>query len=333
MTGQTIPVTFLNKEGFRLFGILHQPECPRDSAVAILLLSPGVKTRVAPHRLYNKMAERFVALGYRVLRFDFYGLGDSEGEVRETYLADLYGAIQVGRYVNDTIAAMDWMQDTYGTSRFIVSGLCGGAITGLLAGARDRRVTALLGLGIPVILDGANIDFTRYMTDAQLKGTRDGYLRKFNLADSKAWKSWLRFVTFRSHYSLIARSMIKPILARLRRGEPVSADRNRQEPRDNTNPYFAPAFLQMVSTSRRIDLIFSGADRLYWEFEAKFVRRHRAELERYAGWHEIHVIPNANHIFSFAEWQDDMLDQCCRWLRRNQYARDGVEHNEAGARP
>jgi len=37
-----------------------------------------------------------------VLRFDFYGLGDSEGEIREPMLADLYGSIQMGRYVKDT---------------------------------------------------------------------------------------------------------------------------------------------------------------------------------------------------------------------------------------
>jgi alpha/beta superfamily hydrolase len=318
MTGQTIPVTFLNKEGFRLFGILHQPEHPRDSEVAIILLSPGVKMRVAPHRLYNKMAERFAALGFQVLRFDFYGLGDSEGEVRETYLADLYGAIQVGRYVDDTIAAMDWMQHTYGVSRFIMSGLCGGAITGLLTAARDERISCLLGLGIPVILDGSNIDFTKYMTDAQLKGTRDGYVRK--LWNARAWRSWIRFLTFRSDYRLIARSLIKPLLARLRPPEPAPPVSPEVAPGDNTNPHFAPAFRRMVSTSRRIYLVFSGADRLYWEFDAKFMRRYRDELAPYAAWFEVHVTKNANHIFSFREWQEDMLDRCCRWLER-----EGVE--------
>lgn len=314
MTVQTIPVTFDNKSGQRLFGILHQPEHPRDPEVAIILLSPGVKTRVAPHRLYNKMAERFVALGYRVLRFDFYGLGDSEGEVRETYLADLYGAIQVGRYVDDTIAAMDWMQHTYGVSRFIMSGLCGGAITGLLTAARDERISCLLGLGIPVILDGADIDFTKYMTDAQLKGTRRGYLGKLKLWDAKAWRSWMRFLTFQSHYSLITRSLIKPLLQRLRGGGSTSPIQSQEEPRDNTNPYFAPAFFRMVSTSRPVLLVFSGTDRLFWEFEVKFVKRYGAELQRYAGLYEVHVTPNANHIFSFKEWQDDMLDRCAKWL-------------------
>ncbi|MDP1946747.1 MAG: hypothetical protein Q8L77_04525 [Nitrospirota bacterium] len=314
MIGDVTPVTFCNKAGARLFGMFHQPADPCKSGVAILLLSPGVKMRVAPHRLYVKMTERFVSLGYPVLRFDFHGLGDSEGEVHEEYLADLYGAIQVGRYIDDTIAAMDWMQQAYGTSQFIVSGLCGGAITGLFAGARDPRIICLLGLAIPVIIDGSRIDFTKYMTDIQSKGMRDDYLRK--LWTLGAWRSWARFLTFQSDYKLIARLLLKPVLARLKPVKQASPASSPSEEADNTNPYFAPAFRQMVSTSRYVYLVFAGMDRLYYEFEKKFVERNRAELESYASWYEIHVTKDANHIFSFREWEEDMLDQCSRWLRR-----------------
>lgn len=313
MTSEVLPVTFCNKAGHRLFGMLHRPADASASGAAIILLSPGVKMRVAPHRMYLNMAKRFVALGYPVLRFDFYGLGDSEGEAEEEYLADLYGAIQVGRYIDDTIAAMDWMQQTYGTSQFIVSGLCGGAITGLFAGARDPRVICLLGLAIPVIIDGSRIDFTRYMTDVQLSATRQGYLEK--LWDLRAWRSWIRFLTFRSDYRVIARSLFKPLVARFRSKNPAAAAPTQREPADNTNPYFAQAFFKMVSTSRYVYLVFAGMDRLYWEFEKKFMERNRVELESNASWYEIHVTKDANHIFSFREWEEDMLDQCSRWLR------------------
>lgn len=314
MRSEVIPVTFCNQAGARLFGMLHRPATPHKSGAAIILLSPGVKTRIAPHRLYIAMAERFVSLGYMVLRFDFYGLGDSEGEAQEEYLADLYGAIQGGRYIEDTIAAMDWMQETYGASQFIVSGLCGGAITGLFAAARDSRITCLLGLAIPVIVDGSRVDFAKYMTDAQLSATRHRYLRK--LYHFGAWRSWVRFLTFQSDYKIIARSLFKPLLARLQAKRPAPAGSIQNEGQDNTNPYFAPAFFNMVSTSRYVYLIFAGMDRLYWEFEKKFVERNRAELELYASWYEIHVTKDANHIFSFREWEEDMLDQCSRWLRR-----------------
>lgn len=320
MTATSIPVTFPNKDGLRLFGILHQPERPRGDT-AILLLSPGVKMRVAPHRLYPKLAARFVALGYPVLRFDFHGLGDAEGTAPEALLADLYGATQVGRYIADTIAAMDWVQQTYGITKFIASGLCGGALTGMLAAGRDPRITSLVGLSIPAILDGSNIDASKYMTDAQLAGTRRRYLGKLRLWDPAVWRSWVRFFSFQSHYSLILKSVARPFLARLRPPVPASpapgaAPAADAAPADNTNPHFGPALLRMLATSRPVFLIFAETDRLLWDFEVKFLQRHRASVDRYAGLFEVHVTKGANHIFSFAEWQEDMLDQCCRWLER-----------------
>lgn len=311
------PVTFLNKNGLRLFGLLHQPERPRHPGVAILLLSPGVKMRVAPHRLYNKMARRFVELGYPVLRFDFHGLGDSEGEAPEALLADFYGATQVGRFIDDTIVAMDWMQQHHDTTRFIVSGLCGGALTGLLAARRDPRIISLLGLSIPVILDGSNIDASKYMTDAQLAGTRNRYLGKLRLWDPVVWRSWVRFFSLQSHYSLILKSLTRPLAARFgQKARPAAAPAPEAQPADNTNPHFAPSFLGMLESSRKVCLIFAEADRLLFEFEDKFMARHRARVEAFPDLYQSHVTSQANHIFSFGEWQEDMLAYSCRWLEQ-----------------
>jgi len=327
MTSEVLPVTFQNKAGHRLFGMVHRPVKSCASGAAIILLSPGVKMRVAPHRLYLGMADRFASLGYTVLRFDFYGLGDSEGEAEEEYLADLYGAVQVGRYVDDTIAAMDWMQQTYGIRKFIVSGLCGGAITGLLTAVRDQRIICLLGIAIPVILDGSNIDFTQYITDAQLKGMREGAIRK--LWDFSQWSAWVRFLTFQSNYRLMARSFFKPIIARLQPRKLATQSESRGMPADNTNPKFAPAFFKMVSTSRYIYLVFAGMDRLLLEYEKKFVERNRVELESCRSWYEIHVTKDANHIFSFREWEEDMLDRCAEWLHAFEDNQIGKVHQSA----
>jgi uncharacterized protein len=310
MSQDVTPVSFLNRDGLRLFGILHRPTVVPEQRTAILLLSPGVKMRVAPHRLYNNMAERFTALGFPVLRFDFYGLGDSEGESTEQWLVDLYGAIQVGRYIGDTIAAMDWMEQKLGVSHFIASGLCGGAITGLLTGAQDSRVAALLGLAIPVTLDGSHIDSTKYITDAQLTGARDHALK--TALKPGAWHAWVRFFTFQCNYRLIFRSIFKPLLDRIR---PLPVKPPQSVAGDNTNPHFAPAFFRLLSTSRKIYLVFAGADRHWNEFEKKFIERHRATLEDYRGSYEVHVTKQSNHIFSFREWEEDMLNQCCLWLR------------------
>ena len=314
MSSQPTPVTFPNADRQQLFGILHRPGHRARPDVAILLLSPGVKMRVGPHRLYNKMADRFVAEGYSVLRFDFHGLGDAEGDAPEERLADLYRETQLGRYVPDTIAAMDWMQRTLGFSRFILAGLCGGALTALLAAEHDPRVCGLLALSIPVVLDGSGVDAARYMPIAQLELTRDAYLQRLRFWH--AGRSWLRLVTGQSDYRQIVRSIVKPLTGRLRQRQSGGDTAGAPSPTDNTNPFFAPAFLQMVSTSRPILLLFAETDRLYWEFDEKFMARQAPSLARHRAYFDVHVIPRANHIFSFSEWQADVLNLCCAWLGR-----------------
>ena len=92
------PVFFPNKNDRMLFGILQQPKNARHDA-AVVFLSPGIKSRVGPHRLYVKMAERFTQMGFAVLRVDPEGLGDSEGEIDADHTADVYTSIQLGRYI------------------------------------------------------------------------------------------------------------------------------------------------------------------------------------------------------------------------------------------
>lgn len=308
------PIVFENLKGHRLFGMLHVPENQRRD-VAIIILSPGIKNRVAPHRLYVKMARRFVDRGFQVLRFDPEGLGDSEGDIDEKFTANLYGSIQVGRFVDDTICAMDWMETERQISCFVLSGLCGGAITGLLTGSRDKRVDALLGLGIPVILDSMDIDPSAYMTQGQLAGLREKYQKKvFNPT------AWLRFLTFRSDYRLLLKSFWASKSRTLSAdGKPVRVgkavgDEGQGQPRDNFNPLFSAAFEKMLSANRAIHLIFSEADRLYWEFEEKFVQGNPDRCSTGKDLLSVSVIKGANHIFSFSEWQEDMFQTAASWL-------------------
>lgn len=315
MNAEVEPVVIDNRDKVRMFGILHRPQYSRKD-IGIIILSPGIKSRVAPHRLYVKMGKRFCEMGFCVLRFDPRGIGDSEGEIEERMAADFYGSVQMGRFVNDTIDAMDWIEKKHGISRFILAGLCGGAITGLLAGAVDQRVHSLLGLGIPVILDSAGTDQTKYMTRGQLKDLRGSYLKK--LLDMK---SWVRFLSLKSDYSLIYRSVLTVVKGKTgnsqtNSSESVKSTESSLQAGNNINPYFEMALHNMLS-SRKILLIFSEADRLFWEFEEKYMASNRDNFEKYKERAEIHVTKDANHVFSFMEWQADVLDTCAEWLSQN----------------
>jgi acetyl esterase/lipase len=86
------------------------------------------------------------------------------------------------------------------------------------------------------------------------------------------------------------------------------------ESQDNANPLFPPAFFNMIDTQRPMLLVFSGADRLYWEFEEKFVARYKPRLQAAAAGYQVHVIPNANHVMSFRHWENEMLTVSEQWL-------------------
>lgn len=308
------PVVFINRSENTLFGMLHVPSQARKNA-GIIILSPGIKNRVAPHRLYVKMARRFCSLGFHVLRFDPEGLGDSEGDINEVFTANLYGSIQVGRFIEDTSCAMDWMERECGISQFILAGLCGGAITGLLTGARDHRATAMLGLGIPVILDSADLDPSKYVTAGELLGLREKYKKKFlNL------NAWFRFLTFRSDYRMLFKSFLSS-RPNVRHDESTYENtkmidgEKRTEAKDNFNTLFPAALRGMLSGNRSILFIFSESDRLFWEYEEKFIRRYPENNQGERRLLTVEVTKEANHIFSFSEWQKEMLEVAVSWLK------------------
>ena len=308
------PVTFVNRDGLRLFGVLEQPAQPVTHDLVVILLSPGIKMRVGPQRLYRGLSDRLVASGLPVLRFDFFGLGDSEGTLHEDLLRDLYNHIEVGRFVGDALDAMDWMQRTYGAKRFILSGLCGGAITGLLAGARDPRVAGLLALGITPVLASRAADASRYMTRGQLDAVRGRYLRR--LLSPQAWG---RLLTLKTDNKLIWRLLTESFGRKSAAATPATPPPPAED--DNANPLFPPAFFHMLDSARPMLMIFGGADRLQFEFEEKFLARHRERLARSSALYDVHVVKDANHVLSTREWQNEMLDVTSQWLGRH-FARD-----------
>ena len=309
MMPSPVAVTFDNRRGARLFGILHRPPGDARRDLAVVLLSPGVKMRVGPQRLYLELTDALLELGLTVFRFDFHGLGDSEGKLPESELRDVYNQIEVGRYVDDTIDALDWMEKTHGFRRCIVSGLCGGAITGLLAAERDLRVAGLLAIGITPVLAANTADISRYMTTGQLESAQRMYLRR--LSNPTAW---IRLLTFQADYRLIGR-MVRHWLKKVRTCSARQAPlRAASATPDNANPLFPPAFFKMLATRRPMLLVFGGADRLHYEYEEKFVARHREKLVDAAELVDVQVVAQANHVLSLREWQRPLLDHTARWV-------------------
>ncbi len=121
-----------------LVGVVTLPSKDAAAAVdrpAVILLNAGLVHRIGPFRLTVQIARSLAERGFTVLRFDLSGFGDSRavGPTR---------AIEQ-QVVHDGRAAMDFLESCYGIKRFIVGGLCSGAVYSHYLTAADPRVAGM----------------------------------------------------------------------------------------------------------------------------------------------------------------------------------------------
>ena len=131
VTSREISLNFLCGEQ-RLYGILHLPE--HIGTVGILVITGRPALRVGRHRLFVMLARHWAATGIAVMRFDFRGTGDSEGEIGT---------------INDTSADIASAVDAFisyapGLQKVVLWGLCGGATDSIIYAPSDPRVIGLV---------------------------------------------------------------------------------------------------------------------------------------------------------------------------------------------
>ncbi|MBK8618747.1 MAG: alpha/beta hydrolase [Anaerolineales bacterium] len=106
-----------------LFGIFSQPLL-RDGErkPTILLLNAGSVHRIGPNRNYIYITRQLLSMGFRVMRMDFLGLGDSvhpnPAKENDPYLPEALENIR---------DAIQYLKDTFGVQEIIPMGLCSGA--------------------------------------------------------------------------------------------------------------------------------------------------------------------------------------------------------------
>ena len=126
------PIVFYNQDQ-QINGILHSPvgyDAPRP---AVAFFHGFTGTKVEPHRIFVKTARELAAIGFYVLRFDFRGSGDSEGDFSE---------MTIGGEVSDAIKSIDVLTAMPGvdTDRIGILGLSMGGCVAAFVSGRDARV-------------------------------------------------------------------------------------------------------------------------------------------------------------------------------------------------
>lgn len=274
----------------RLCGILSLPVQPASKGVLIVVGGP--QYRVGSHRQFVLLARDLATHGVPVLRFDYRGMGDSEGDIRT--FEDLG---------DDMRCAIDkFFEQVPSLNGLVIWGLCDAASAALFYAHQDRRVTGLVLLNPWVRTN---------------QGGAQTYLKHYYIDRILSPEFWRKIRRGRFNYFAAIQSFIK-IIAEAITGEKKTAS-GIKGPAEGASCHLAPLPERMLDGLKRFNgkllLIISGNDLTALEF-LDLVKRSRA-------WQKLLDtprvsrldLPDANHTFSRREWRDQVAISTREWVR------------------
>jgi exosortase A-associated hydrolase 1 len=117
--------------GEPMVGVLSLPAAP--TRIGVVIVVGGPQYRAGSHRQFVSLAWALAGAGYAALRFDYRGIGDSGGTLRNFEQID-----------DDLRAAIDALRERLPQIDHVVLwGLCDGASAALMYAPTDARVSAL----------------------------------------------------------------------------------------------------------------------------------------------------------------------------------------------
>ena len=120
-----------------LLGIVSEPKNGPTRPVTVVLLNAGIIHRIGASRFTVELARALAEEGYRALRFDLSGIGDSALPRREESLEEI-----VRQDIDDAIALVNGgVRESAGV---VLAGLCSGADNAFHVAPSDPRIKGLV---------------------------------------------------------------------------------------------------------------------------------------------------------------------------------------------
>jgi uncharacterized protein len=272
-----IPLTF-DCLGTPLVGVLALPATP--ARIGVVVVVGGPQYRVGSHRQFVLLARVLAQAGVACLRFDYRGMGDSEGE---PVAFDATGA-------DIEAAVCELRRRLRAASSIVLWGLCDGAAASAFAAAKAGVAgVVLVNPWVHTDEGGSQEALTHY------------YPRR--LVERAFWRKVMsgRVEIARSMRALW-RTVIDVVSSRLR---PAAAGTQALPVRvaDGIRSHSGPALI-----------VLSGKDRTADEFRIHAARRGplASALERRLV--SVVEVPEADHTFSTARWSDELAAVTLRWI-------------------
>lgn len=180
-----------------LVAVLTEPEPstakPPADRPTVVFVNSGILHRPGPNRMYVTLARRLAARGHLVLRFDLSGLGDSESRPGGESFLD--------RAVTETRSVLDWLARERGSTRFVLAGLCSGAVIAYRTTREDERVVGA------VLINGGSY-FAGTDTDRVIERTLSRHYRRMTFSSSFRAKNWKKALRGNVDYKSILKNAL-----------------------------------------------------------------------------------------------------------------------------
>lgn len=126
----------LENQGEKIFGILHRPLETHTKVPAVIVCPGFAGTKAGKFRLFVTLGKELAKQGVAVLRFDYRGSGDSEGE---------FDAITLDGKVSDTLKCLEFLENDrqIDGKRLGLLGRSLGGVVALLAARRHQNIKSL----------------------------------------------------------------------------------------------------------------------------------------------------------------------------------------------
>jgi hypothetical protein len=332
-------VQFDSGEGHRLYGVLYLPEGREAKDVAFLFSHGGLIGMNGAYRFYTRAARRLAGAGFPCMCFDPHGMGRAQGAIENKDRLVLFREINLGLLADDVGDAVSFFKGKIGNKKICLFGVCGGAITNLIAQARFHDVDASFQLSTPVMLPSLHGGIIRMSP---------GYARFFLKMYTKKIinpKAWWRFITLQSDNERIfkaLKAMGRGALQRLGFGKPTGAPAAAAGPWRKARGCHAPnahddeaadtgtaqptssddlrlnvkhleSYRKIISRGSRIVYFYGENDNFKWEFDSEFAARFPDDLEAGKGLVTVEIVKQANHMYTLREWQDVIIAYSVKW--------------------
>ena len=152
----------------QLYGCYHAPRAEQSRNCGVVICQPMGHEYIYSHRALRQLATRLADVGFPVLRFDFYGCGDSSGDLGDAYLS---------QWLQDISAAIAELRSRARLRDICLIGVRLGAALAFMTAAQEYGVQALV-LWDPVVSGKAYIEEIQLLQREALRSRPKSLWRK-----------------------------------------------------------------------------------------------------------------------------------------------------------